>query len=495
VPAGYSYVWGDDFGGVVGQGQPKTAVNESSWTFENLHVNNEKQNYTRRQCTTHPTNWNSCIEDGRLRMQARNNSLSCADDGTGHPANPDCADHFGWYPADMAVTKPYTSSRLMTKNKVAKRYGYIEFRAKLPHANLASPQSGSWAAIWLLGQNVGEGPVDTRRTACTSDTQCSTMAHETCVRGRCAVTWPWTGENDVMEWRSSGGRSEMAHNPIWIGADGNMDACNEWPEGGETNCGVYTGGSMVKAGSGGRYYWDEYAINHQIYHTYGLLWTPSEKTYYVDGVKFATLGIGAAEAEFQEEMFIIMNYAIGGDLGGTVDITDWANAYQDVDYIEWYQASSCTPNCNGRTCGTDGCGGSCGSCGGGKVCNAVLQCTATLQAEDGAASGTTLEVINGQGRQRMDSSGDSVCWSGINMAGVTGVKATYANGEPAGDKFIVRYQGNTLGNITLASTGSWSVDTNTTVGFAAQAGSGTLCVEAQVSSGGWIASLNSVTLL
>jgi hypothetical protein len=40
--------------------------------------------------------------------------------------------------------------------------------------------------------------------------------------------------------------------------------------------------------------------------------------------------------------------------------------------------SCCTPNCAGKICGGDGCGGSCGPCGGGLVCNgAGTQCIGT----------------------------------------------------------------------------------------------------------------------
>ncbi|HET7502998.1 MAG TPA: S53 family peptidase [Kofleriaceae bacterium] len=36
---------------------------------------------------------------------------------------------------------------------------------------------------------------------------------------------------------------------------------------------------------------------------------------------------------------------------------------------------TCTPNCNGRTCGDDGCGGSCGTCGSGQTCSPGGTCT------------------------------------------------------------------------------------------------------------------------
>jgi hypothetical protein len=36
---------------------------------------------------------------------------------------------------------------------------------------------------------------------------------------------------------------------------------------------------------------------------------------------------------------------------------------------------SCTPQCSGKQCGSDGCGGSCGTCASGQTCNASGQCT------------------------------------------------------------------------------------------------------------------------
>jgi hypothetical protein len=44
----------------------------------------------------------------------------------------------------------------------------------------------------------------------------------------------------------------------------------------------------------------------------------------------------------------------------------------------------CTPMCSGKTCGPDGCGGSCGSCGSGQNCSASGQCIST-NACDGPA--------------------------------------------------------------------------------------------------------------
>ena len=38
------------------------------------------------------------------------------------------------------------------------------------------------------------------------------------------------------------------------------------------------------------------------------------------------------------------------------------------------QATGCTPNCAGKTCGSDGCGGSCGTCGSGQTCGSSGTC-------------------------------------------------------------------------------------------------------------------------
>ncbi|MBT9555840.1 MAG: hypothetical protein IV100_07415 [Myxococcales bacterium] len=44
----------------------------------------------------------------------------------------------------------------------------------------------------------------------------------------------------------------------------------------------------------------------------------------------------------------------------------------------------CAPNCNGRECGDDGCGGTCGSCGSGEQCTALGECV--LKCGDGLCS-------------------------------------------------------------------------------------------------------------
>ena len=58
---------------------------------------------------------------------------------------------------------PYTSARMLTKDKYAFKYGKVEVKAKLPAG------VGTWPAIWMLGNDIG------------------------------TVGWPACGEIDIME--------------------------------------------------------------------------------------------------------------------------------------------------------------------------------------------------------------------------------------------------------------------------------------------------------
>src|SRR4051794_13929575 len=164
VPAGYMCNVNDEFGGSEGGGQAKSLIDGGKWTFQNVYVNNELQNYTNRQCgdAAHLNDWNYCVEGGKLTIRARNDGINCA-------GNANCATN--WQAA--GVSKPYSSGRMISKNKVALQYGYIEFRARLPFQGV-SAQSGVWPAIWFLGNNINEGPPPG------------------------STPWPWAPELDLM---------------------------------------------------------------------------------------------------------------------------------------------------------------------------------------------------------------------------------------------------------------------------------------------------------
>ena len=378
VPSGYYCKTNDEFGGDFGGNQANANIDSTKWGFQNTNVNNEAQNYTTRQCIANPSDWNYCVKNGALTIQARNVALDCSNTG-----NAACADMILNGTESGAPSKSYTSGRLTSKTKspFQKQYGYIEFKARLPFQG-GSRQQGLWPALWFLGANINEGPGSAGGTA-----------------------WPWAPEFDLMEWQSRDAHDivlngvshpqpagMMAPNAIYIGGDGNMDACNVWPETGSTDC--YNG-----AGAQTWHKFDNAAnpatgvfnVNDwsgsiiQGWHTYGLLWTSSSMTAYIDGANQGHVNLSPNATEFQANMFILMNLAVGGDLGGPIQVSDWTKATLDVDYVRWYQSGgsdTCTGTCTaetdtafcsrlGKNCGSvtanDNCGtsrtvSSCGTC-------------------------------------------------------------------------------------------------------------------------------------
>src|SRR5262249_53430224 len=142
-------------------------------------------------------------------------------------------------------------------------------------------------------------------------------------------------------------KSQQGWNAIWAGAGG-TNACSNWPQGGNAACGPCdpVGGQCVGEVTNGSVYeftgWPNFD-NHS-WHTYGFRWdntgnnTTDQMTWFIDGVKMGVFHLGAAQSAFKADMFLTINLALGGSLGGTIQISDWANAYLDVDYIRWYRA-------------------------------------------------------------------------------------------------------------------------------------------------------------
>ncbi|MEL6805376.1 MAG: glycoside hydrolase family 16 protein, partial [Bacteroidota bacterium] len=107
-------IWQDEFDG--------TSLNTTDWTFEYGNGcdkglcgwgNNELQLYTDEEA-------NIKLENGRMTITARE------DNGT------------------------YTSTRIITQDKVEVRFGRIDIRAKMPKGQ------GIWPALWMLGANIDD---------------------------------------------------------------------------------------------------------------------------------------------------------------------------------------------------------------------------------------------------------------------------------------------------------------------------------------------------
>ncbi|RKR84561.1 glycosyl hydrolase family 16 [Mucilaginibacter gracilis] len=142
-------------------------------------------------------------------------------------------------------------------------------------AQLPSGQ-GPWPALWMLGSNV--------------DT----------------MIWPACGEIDIMEQNGSNSNKIYGtlHYPGHSGANGN-------------------GNTTIIANA------------TTSFHIYSLDWSPSAIKIYVDGNLFQTVA-NSSSIPFNHDFFVILNVAMGGTFGGSVDpaIT---SATMQVDYIRVYQ--------------------------------------------------------------------------------------------------------------------------------------------------------------
>jgi hypothetical protein len=116
----------------------------------------------------------------------------------------------------------------------------------------------------------------------------------------------------------------------------------------------------------------------------------------------------------------------------------------------------------------------------------------TLEVQDGMRSGG----LNRSWGMIMDSAGDAVCWTGLDLTGKTQASLLYSNGEGSGDSVDVRLNTVTIGTFGTANcttNGAWEGQCNTvSTTFTQQPGEGTLCL---VGAGpGWIAAVNRVTV-
>jgi len=288
-------VWSDEFDG--------TAINTNNWTHEvncNGGGNQEKQCYT-------DTADNSFVSDGLLTIVAK--------------------------PAADGAAQPYTSARMTTQNKMDFQYGRVEMRAKLPKGQ------GAWPAFWMM-------PTDS-------------------VYGG----WPKSGEIDIMEavnlgtQRADGTEETNIYGTLHYGAGPASD---------------FTGASHTVPTNPG----DDF-------HTYAIEWQEGEIRWYMDGYLYATqrqsqlrlsgsgdilglthrgwyaelydvatgqLGTDWSAAPFDQDFFMILNVAVGGNWPesvneGGVDASAFTDGQTlEVDYVRVYKCSA--DSLTGRGCET-----------------------------------------------------------------------------------------------------------------------------------------------
>jgi beta-glucanase (GH16 family) len=185
----------------------------------------------------------------------------------------------------------YTSARL--NSKYAFKYGKVEVRAKLPS------ELGTWPAIWTLGQNIWE-----------QGAYWQTQGYGT-------TGWPTCGEIDIMEQDSDKSKTSGAfhYGPNFDSRQFTTD---------------HTSVSDTES----------------IWHVYSMIWSEEGISLMVDGVEFHNTsdidyrGVGPVDMSFfQANHFILLNVAMGGMLGGSID-PNFSSAIMEIDYVRVYQPQS-----------------------------------------------------------------------------------------------------------------------------------------------------------
>jgi len=171
----------------------------------------------------------------------------------------------------------YTSARLVTRGKAAWTYGFIEVRAKTPCGQ------GTWPAIWMLGTG-----------------------------GR----WPDDGEIDILE--QTGWDKTQVLGTV------------------HTRAYNYFNGTLgVGRGASTRI-----AEACTVFHNYQLTWTADLIQIGVDDTVYMVFDNpktgDTTRWPFDNPQYLILNLAIGGDLGGAVDPA-FTTQQMEVDYVRVYR--------------------------------------------------------------------------------------------------------------------------------------------------------------
>lgn len=187
---------------------------------------------------------------------------------------------------EIYQSNSYTSARINTMNKKSFKYGKIEARISLPGGK------GTWPAFWMLGANFP------------------------------TARWPLCGEIDIMEHAGSQATTivHAVHTSEKNGSRGNNWSFKK------------TAGNV-----------------ENVFRTYAIEWEERANegddniSFFIDGVKSTTLWEPHVNATvqqwpFKQEFFIILNIALGGTMGGTIDDTIFNTpVLMKVDYIRVYQ--------------------------------------------------------------------------------------------------------------------------------------------------------------
>jgi beta-glucanase (GH16 family) len=125
-----------------------------------------------------------------------------------------------------------------------------------------------------------------------------------------------------------------------------------WPDDGELDIMEHVGSDPDRVtsavhtatGHGGQAVWGATQVPTACgdFNRYQMLWTPTEVVFGVNGaahLRYPKLDSGARAWPFDAPQFMLLNIAIGGDLGGAVDDRIFP-VTMEVDYVRVYQAQN-----------------------------------------------------------------------------------------------------------------------------------------------------------
>ena len=171
---------------------------------------------------------------------------------------------------------PYTSARLITKDKFEQAYGRFEARMRLPWGQ------GLWPAFWMLGADIDENP------------------------------WPGAGEIDIMEYRGQEPTTVLGsvHGP-----------------------GYSAGESITKS------YTLENDRFDTGFHVFGIEWAPDYVNFYVDDVLYNQITPADVPGEwvFNKPFYILINLAVGGSFVGSPNAETVFPQTMLVDYVRVFK--------------------------------------------------------------------------------------------------------------------------------------------------------------
>jgi beta-glucanase (GH16 family) len=177
---------------------------------------------------------------------------------------------------ERVQAKSYTSGRIRTINKGDWTYGRFEARIKLPHGQ------GLWPAFWMLPTDETYGQ------------------------------WPQSGEIDIMEF--------VAADPVKT--LGNLHYGDPYPNN------KYQGAS--------------FALNSgtfpDAFHDFAIEWEAGTIRWFVDDILFMTKtaqDLSPYNWPFDQRFHFLLNVAVGGNLGGTVDPNIFPKV-MDVEFVRVY---------------------------------------------------------------------------------------------------------------------------------------------------------------